>query len=1328
MKRIIVYGSLTLILVAIISVWSAGTWLLGYPGGVRWLLHELSQRTPVTVTARNVSGGIGKQLRVEGVTFRWPHGEATVEELRLSCRPLWLPLGHLAVQELSLRTVRIRDNRPDDGKPPELIWPQLTGIPLWLDAWVDHLQVENLTYQRLTQTPVAITRLFTALDWRHATLTATSLELVIPQGSVSGAITAGFGRPALVASLTATPKVPAAGFSRFDIRTRLLPGKRQEQLAGPLTLTTYKGARQELVLSSNITTARDSLNVTGINLIQTGRRGTLGGEGKVTFTTAEPRLRLSLRTSRLDLAQETGTPTNLSGKVTLEGTATRYSGRFDLANEGKTWQTASFSGTFTGDDSGIDFPTLDCRLLGGIVTGNLKFGWHNGLSLTSSLRGDKLDPALITPDWNGVLNLDLRGSAACLATGPIRTSLSCGLRASRLRGQPLSGEIRAHSVGETVAIERLFLEGNGFTINANGDLRKRLNVAATITDLSGIVPRTAGALKLSGWVRHAADQTGAEFTGHGREIKGNGIEIHEAELAARIDTKPGFPLELTARMKGITRNHLHADSATLELHGTPERHTLLIALQSGEGRIRGTASGGYSQSTWRGVITALSGQDRIGPWKLAGSTPLTISPESVSLSPLRFTGIGTGQLELAGRILLHPIRGELRATWSGIDLSHLDHWLKATQLTGKSSGTLRMESPSGESITVVAHVNATGLVSTAQRSVTIRDASLDLEANERGIHAALNLKTNEGIGLRSSFTSLSPARLRIPRQGELNATWEGIDLALLHGILPPEVQMNGTLSGTVLGSLLPEERLDLKGTAVLNNGAVQWRNGPRRISAKVKKGDLSWSWRGEELNCTASLALNGHGEATAQVTLPLPARLSTSLNPEGPLRGSLKGNFHENGLLTNLFPGLLRESRGDVALDLKAQGSWAKPDLTGHLELSKAGAYLPSAGVPLKELQLTASIEPGLIKVERFAVASGEGALNGSALVQLSGFQVTGYKGSITGSRFQVIRLPELQTLATPDMTFEGTPEKLTLRGNIKIPELMAKGSDKTAAVQPSRDVIVVRSETAPLSRQSRMALDIRLRIELGDKVFVKEAGLDAKLEGALELTLQDVKNIKGTGEIRVAKGRYSTYGVTMDIKRGRVIFAGGPVEQPTLDILALREIGDIKAGVTIRGTPSSPLVKLYSDPAMPDVDILSLIVLGRKPNATEDKSGLLMQAASFLSSTGESVFLQEQIKNRLGFDTFEVTTSKQNTSNYTKLEPTLLGTDQKNSTSSITESMLQVGKYLTPQLYVSYGWSLFDSSHIFKIRYSITNRWEIESRTSTQATGGDIFYKIEFD
>jgi translocation and assembly module TamB len=58
-------------------------------------------------------------------------------------------------------------------------------------------------------------------------------------------------------------------------------------------------------------------------------------------------------------------------------------------------------------------------------------------------------------------------------------------------------------------------------------------------------------------------------------------------------------------------------------------------------------------------------------------------------------------------------------------------------------------------------------------------------------------------------------------------------------------------------------------------------------------------------------------------------------------------------------------------------------------------------------------------------------------------------------------------------------------------------------------------------------------------------------------------------------------------------------------------------------------------------------------------------------------------------------------------------------------DSALTVGKYLTPELYISYGVGLFDSSTIFKIRYLLSKRWTLETQTGTYS-GVDVRYGLE--
>ena len=55
------------------------------------------------------------------------------------------------------------------------------------------------------------------------------------------------------------------------------------------------------------------------------------------------------------------------------------------------------------------------------------------------------------------------------------------------------------------------------------------------------------------------------------------------------------------------------------------------------------------------------------------------------------------------------------------------------------------------------------------------------------------------------------------------------------------------------------------------------------------------------------------------------------------------------------------------------------------------------------------------------------------------------------------------------------------------------------------------------------------------------------------------------------------------------------------------------------------------------------------------------------------------------------------------------------------------MGKYLTPELYISYGKSLFTGNNLFRLRYDIFKKWQIETQTGNGESGADIYYKLEF-
>ncbi|MEM9058344.1 MAG: translocation/assembly module TamB domain-containing protein, partial [Pseudomonadota bacterium] len=58
-------------------------------------------------------------------------------------------------------------------------------------------------------------------------------------------------------------------------------------------------------------------------------------------------------------------------------------------------------------------------------------------------------------------------------------------------------------------------------------------------------------------------------------------------------------------------------------------------------------------------------------------------------------------------------------------------------------------------------------------------------------------------------------------------------------------------------------------------------------------------------------------------------------------------------------------------------------------------------------------------------------------------------------------------------------------------------------------------------------------------------------------------------------------------------------------------------------------------------------------------------------------------------------------------------------------ETRFVIGKYLSPDLYVSFGLGLFDAVNALRIRYRVNNNWSI-AVSSGDESSSDIEYTLE--
>jgi translocation and assembly module TamB len=198
-------------------------------------------------------------------------------------------------------------------------------------------------------------------------------------------------------------------------------------------------------------------------------------------------------------------------------------------------------------------------------------------------------------------------------------------------------------------------------------------------------------------------------------------------------------------------------------------------------------------------------------------------------------------------------------------------------------------------------------------------------------------------------------------------------------------------------------------------------------------------------------------------------------------------------------------------------------------------------------------------------------------------------------------------------------------------------GALATALPTPSEDIVVVRAAQPGAQAQeakSKEPIRLDVRFALGDRVWFQGRGLDTRLTGDLRIMGEVGGALRAQGVIRTLGGTYEGYGQELKIERGVLSF-NGPIDNPQLNVLALRKGLPVEAGVEILGSTTRPRVRLVSIPDVPEPEKLSWLVLGRgASDATPGDTGVLMAAARALLGNNNP---GSDLTKRLGFDEIKI-------------------------------------------------------------------------------------------
>ncbi|WP_347901074.1 translocation/assembly module TamB domain-containing protein [Pseudomonas purpurea] len=412
----------------------------------------------------------------------------------------------------------------------------------------------------------------------------------------------------------------------------------------------------------------------------------------------------------------------------------------------------------------------------------------------------------------------------------------------------------------------------------------------------------------------------------------------------------------------------------------------------------------------------------------------------------------------------------------------------------------------------------------------------------------------------------------------------------------------------------------------------------------------------------------------------------------------LSGSFRLNGLDVSVvrpFVPMVEKLTGRLNGSGSLSGGLLAPQVNGNLTLSDgeiAGSQLPTS---LEALQVQAQIAGESVQLNGSwkSGKAGQGSVNG----HIAWGQALLVDVSLKGTQLPVTVEPYAALEVAPDLHISINNEQLKIAGKVRVP----KGEITVRELPPSTvkvsdDTVIVGHQTEEGKPPMAMAMDVDVVVG-EDKLSFAGFGLTANLQGQVHIG----DNMDTRGELWLNDGRYRAYGQRLTVRRARLLFAG-PLDQPYLDIEAVRQTDDVIAGIRLSGSAEQPTTQIFSEPAMSQEQALSYLVLGRPLTSNGEDNNMLAQAALGLGLMGSSD-LTGSLAKGLGIQDFQLDTQG----------------------SGTTTSVVASGN-ISEKLSLRYGVGVFEPANTIALRYKLSKKVYLEAASGV-ASSLDIFYKRDF-
>ncbi len=1166
---------LAVLVFGLILALAAAWWLAGREEALRWALDRAVVASNGQFSYHGLSGNLLGTVELEHARFANPKLEADAERLSIDLSlPALLLQRRLEMSELKAESLSL--TLVPSEEPPEL--PESLVLPLALE--VERLRIGRIDIRR-GEAALTLRQLEARLSSSGEVHEIALHGAATPWGQIEGQLRLEGTRPFALEGRAAL--APAA-------ELRLLP---------PLELTASGSLAK---LSARLAAEADWLKA--------------DLSAAVLPFEALPLRQLQARLDRLALRQiDASWPEAvLAGKLTAAQTAeTRLAGRVSLRN--------TTPGTLA--DDRLPLTTLDSAFdadLERLQLDELRLGLRRGAPLIGRARLGR-DGVSAQLDATA---LDLKAFHDDLASTRLAGRLSIDASGAALRLQAQLRDARQHYVldatreGDRIRLQRARLRNGDSVVELQGALTTR---AAWPFEARGRLVRFNPAV----FGDFPAARLNATVSGRGSLRPGWDVRLEAAITDSVFEGRP-LSVQLQARLSPervrdsrgelrwgrnqvAFRGALGAEGDRLEL----ERITLDAS--SLDERWSGQATGSatlFGRLRYPAVKLALAATDLKGPEELAVERAEVVAEMAPALdAPLAI------KAQVAGlRVASHAVdriflsvqgRGsehELKLTAAGKDLV-LD--------AGLAGGFDRDFAWQGE----------------VRRFLMEQPQVLNLVEPARLAVSRAGLQLGKAL-LRSDKARIQFERLVVDPAGLRTAGhFSGVPAALLGLPLRRTVRSEALLGGK--WDIDATDRLNGR-LEVRHESGVWAVDAPGGIAIRPTQGRVEVVARDNRIALDADIALRDGSKVDLELASELSRRGQFwTLPGEAPLTLEARANLES----LERWGSLLHRDialAGKLALDISAKGSVNQPAVSGRIDGRSIDIRHFPSGVSLSDGTLAARLDGDRIHIDGFGLRAGEGTLNIDGIARLG--ENPDLRLNFRGQRLALMERRDLDLDTNVEGELALDRELAALRARVTVNRgMFILGDSYAPTLSPDVRIRGRTPKAEPAQKQLGLALDVsvdlgndfRVRSSergqlLGGRLPFQTSGLNTRITGQVRMRGDRGENVRADGEIRVVDGSYFLLGQRLDIERGILRF-DGPLQNPALDISAVRENPRIRVGLNITGTAESPRARLFSEPEVPDQEKLSWLLLGRGGQPVDTSlTSITGTTQGFVSSFGMQV------------------------------------------------------------------------------------------------------------